>query len=500
MEFEDLVQLIESAAKNRGGATINNVQNSEGPAGMGSSSIGQGAVEISKPKKDWSMDKDKIGAGDRESDVALAKIKGRLRRSFSLMFNDPKFHTKINEILRSFASNNASWSLADEKRLEQVNVAQDNARNKVTGIKSDMDRLTINKRDAMGLRDDIKILKTTIASLKGSLKGETDVYTKKSIKDEIKDTQEELDNAEQRLSTMDKAEFDKVYMTRDAEYREAEIAYQKAIEDYEEFHNNKKFVLQELDKKNDTAEAALKNVITNYAAILADEVARKNSIDLHSLSELNWDMVPKNLEDKLAILNGLSQKDDTNPIYEFFNMLDRTNTTRNDFKADDLNKNVNIGSNKYFESLPVFTFARFWKSIAARGMERETISLKSDADEQTYNANIDALLSTLEAANTRVRWSDPDTRHNLLELIYKLPVKDSKKDEYANVVKGRWTQGRSPASKVSNVLAARIRKDLKIDKPLAESFDQVAARILSSCSFNDDAYKVSIVEAFSKRK
>lgn len=502
MDFNQLCQLYE-AKNEKPGQRYKSAVERPGPAGMVSGPIGKdGAFEKSKPLDRWEYDKD---VAEKDTGIAeIAKVKGRLRKVFSLLYNDKDFHKRIKKILVTFNKSRESWSDEDERNLEKLNNAVAKRAGEVTDFRNQVDTIKRNFERVDGLKNNLTELEGQLDILKQGMKDESNPNLKKNLKDEIKDTQDDIKNLKNEISTTEKnATSLGALKGLEAKLQSAEGDYQEAIEEYEELQSKIERITLNNVKASEKAERGIKFAIMHGARELAHDIKQRDDVELNDLSQLNWDKMPSSLQEKLSMLEALSEEGGDNPIVDFFERVKRSfDEAFDEFRPNHLDKNVNISSIKTFEHLPAYVFSKFWNNVAGYGKSKDAVDLGTDADIASKNEAAAKLLDRLKETQNRVSWNIPDNKHEMLELVYKLPTTDKRKDEYAEMIKGRWQQGKTEQSKISNRLADRIRKDLKIaDAVVAESkFDKIASQILTECDFNEDDYKVDVLEFLHYKK
>lgn len=517
MNFKQLCRIMEAKGP-EAGMRYKAAMEREGPAGIVSGPIGKDAAFETKQKaNNWEFN-DETAADDEMGTAArrelFAKInekKRNLRTAFRLLLNDKDFKPRITKILVAFNKSRKSWTHEQETARENLTFAVDKYSSEITGQRKAKEeaqaqyRKLVERREM--LQDRLEEIKDEVTTFNLAKKTEIDPKVKKGINMELKDLKLERDNIKVELGGLHEDEMSKAYNQRfkEAQTKENEATANlfEAQQELDELNQKTDNITKDNLKANEKAVRGILFTVLQYAKELAETLKTEHeNIQLTDPSQLDWEQLPTNVQEKLDRLEALSVEDENNPIVGFFNALAKQfDDMFPTLTTNQLNKKVNISSVRMFEYMPAFIFNKYWNSISD-ALEKEKINLTANDAPLVTDESVKELFRLLQTFDNRVAWNIPENREKLLDLVYKIPVSDSKKDEYATIIKDRWVQGKSKESKSSYRLLKRIEKDLGVKAPelQKESFDEFASKVLCECAGYDDDFYLDVVEIFSKRR
>jgi hypothetical protein len=522
MKFDDLAKLITESgfrpdsSKNRGyySRAMSNVGpmgvtgqqsgigsggervGAETSRGYSSSSVGK-ADNFEKRTKTDQMKKylfDTSKAGD-QSDVyeLTAENKYRMRNAFALLFNSKKFHTEFNNIFRNYLSLD-SINVEDEREWNRLKDEVQTRESRTTGYRDNVEQYQMEYDEMLASNTKYLEIKEYVKKLESQKKNTKDPEVRKEI--EIKLDAAKIDMFTVKSNT--KGFDDAAKNLQDAKNKlinetEKEIIARKK---WEEINDKISSVGANNKKKSDTVIKSCKKLINNVADGLLDRYQIENDISDEAINSVNVDFanVPKDIVSKLGLLKELTTDD--NPIFAFIDSHEEQFAERiTSFDDRTLNKSINIGVMRMFDKIPAKILASYFSTIAGRGIERKVIPLEN-LNTNPKTLAIDNMIKKLESIKTKEEWES--SRKELMKMAKDLPFDKTSNDIIKQRIKSFWqVTGRGTIAQTLVYQIESMKKEQ--NRNLIESFDDVAGRILSQFSFDEDDYKLDLMEVIEEK-
>jgi hypothetical protein len=269
------------------------------------------------------------------------------------------------------------------------------------------------------------------------------------------------------------------------------------------------FVGEQNKKLNDLAIEKLKKEITDYAKMILDKLDTDKIAEKKSLKDLNWNELGGRSE-QIAALEALTRLDNTNPIVGYLERFQRAYENNEFDVGKALNKNINISTVRDFESLPFFTFARIFKYMENENAIHQQKIVEVDEDSPVHKQALQDIANIVSGkeyvkdkslvAGIHKMWADKDVKESLRDAVNRLQIPPKYKDNlYADIMR-EFAVARDGATSF-RMFKSRTDAAIKDVKKSVykESFDVVAARILESFSFDEDDYKLDLMEIFEEK-
>jgi len=439
MKFDDLYNLMLESGF-RPGAAKNRGLYSRAMDSEGPSGVTSSPIGRSDYNPEEYVPDNKDPKDKGMSDAAsVIKILGK---SFQLLKNDEVFQDQMRGIMNGF-----------KKNRQQINAYQENI---------------------------IKYKPKVIDNLWGRINRLIKIVNdpKKRLDSDITDFEEELEDLKKQKDE-EQAELDKVF---------------KEIENVagENEDINDSYLAQMLAIVQDTSKRLYKQLSNE---IQIDKENKKPEI--LALHELDYDKlekeIVKNYEVQLYLLESLFTDNEKSPLRLFLNIQEeRYKNAKINFFQTDRGDNYSIAAEQLYRNLPLFSLVNYFSHVI---LKSPPIKLNTKQAKKVKKVGSgDGMVKRLENVKTEKQFED--LRPDLINYIKSLKIDKFKKDTMVNIANQPFAPIRGRATSAVKLIAM-----LKADN-ITESFDDFFEQILSEFSYDEDDYKLDmmeIVESKSKK-
>lgn len=375
------------------------------------------------------------GMGDAVSVIKL------LGKSFQLLKNDEVFQDQMRGIMNGFKKNRKQISAYQENILKYKPKVIDNLWGRINRL-------------------------ITIVS-----------DPKKIKNNEVAEFQEELDKLKKQKDE-EQAELNQVY---------SEI--ENVAQENEDINEN--YLEQLMVVIRHTA----KRLFKQFAQELAIENPSAEPSRIVPLHELDVEMlqkeVEKNSDTQLKLLEMLfSEDDDINPLSIFLTLQqERYNNAKQNFFNADRGDNYSISIEQLYKNLPLFALVNYFSHVI---LKSPVIKLNTKQKKRVDALGVgDNMINRLGQVKNEKQFDD--IRPDLIDYLKKLKMDKSRRDMLIGIAKGPFQAIRGRAT-----AAVKILNSLKADN-ITESFDSIAGSILERFSFDEDDYKLDLMEILEEK-
>lgn len=536
MKFSKLFKIITEAKNEQPGNRYHSVQNREGPAGMVSGPIGKSNnFELRKPLNRWEfnplLDNDKkTSSGIQES----SRIWKNMTNSFGLLANDKTFQIQVDEIAKEFDRKRDAYrqtlGIDEEGKMKKYDEeSKSNSlpktiqaqESRLEGYKSEIRQrqIMINhskmspgeklklERAIASLEAEIKVMEKQFEAEKTGRRGKelAAEIVKKSVQlDKWKEVFEHTGLEKHVLDSLKGDIFD-----YDKKMADLTKKLDKNKEEYEELLTRTQNIEANNQENNDKALEQFKLLINSSARKLAmrlrNEAKTKNRLD--PSQEINWDDIPKDEATKIGMLDALASSNPTiNPILGYIDRFaqvyygdegeDGENIHVKELDEREFNPQLNITKVRDYNNLPFVKLLKIYSAIR-KGVKSPLISLDSVNIPQ-HNAAYSQLRDQLTTiSNNREEWDNTMFKNSIILGIKDLEIPEKSKDDLIEFLNKPWTSNKrgfdSPLQLLSRIDS--YCKDIKAIQK--ESFDSYTNKILEYASFDEDDFKIDMIEILS---
>mgnify|MGYP003668367079 CR=1 FL=1 len=558
MKFEKLVNMFAEAKGVQGGNAIFNAKNAAGPKGLSNQSAGfSDNNELLKPKKKWEF-KSKSGGDVTDEDGNKLNIKKDmdvqsrawkvLNNAFSLLANDPSLASHIKTIADEFDRQRDGYQTmmgGEDKKGKKIKVKYDEE-SKINSLPATIDK---QKSKRTGYETIISNNSTTIRNSK-MLPSQ-----KLALEMEISSLESELTQIEKQLERKDihwksennlKLKLKKIANRLPAlETKYAPTKYpQSAIDALYRANGEADEAIEALDKKiekNETELATLTDRTTKIQSnneglneVYLDRVKTEintSASRLHAAlsgeigerqtlisDDIDWEEPPEEIEAKLKMLEDLTSTDPAiNPILGYVAAYERFyNGTNEDDMGDnrvkdlderEFNPQTNITKMRDYNALPLVRLLTIYSNSKLSKMSLKVTPdmVRHDTSYSNFNGYIEQFPSSKDTDiinQQRRMWDDPEIKDMLRSFVDGMGIED-KKTQY-NVINGSFKVARSGLNSFGQ-LKSSIDSDMKRFGHLkafsdlkSESFDDYTERMLKSLEYDEDSFKIDMIEILTK--
>jgi hypothetical protein len=554
MKFEKLFNLVTeagfrpSAPKNMGGARVYAAQQSTGPAGVGSSSVGRNDnPELQTPIKRWefdpSVDTDKGGVKKE------AKAWRTLFNSFSLLSNDKNFQDEIKTISKTFdkrrdSYKNILWGETDlgykfftkydeESRVNTLPATID----KQLGLRSDYETKIAKMQAAINysklgpsaifaLEKDIATITAKVNIIEKELKKEMPNHRREKLQKELFRVNSKLVKYEEKLNFINDKKGASYKKSEIFDYmekiKELDKKIQKNQEELKTVTDRTTKIQSNNEENNNIAiEQFKKQVVSSAEKIkvaLGEEIKELQMTedegleDVDDVMEVDWSNIPKNFKTKVKMLDALASTDPAvNPIFGYIDSFDNwyyeigddgAKSRVKDLDSREFNPQLNITKIRDYMSLPFVRLMSIYSSASIPKM-----SVKKEADlkrhENSYT-NFSEYIKQFPNSRdpnvikqTEKAWNDEDTKDMLRSFIASMAIEN--KDTQYKAINQRFGVTRSGFNSFQQ-LKSMIDSDMKRFYPKEESFDKIFEKLINEKVWDEDDFKLDTMEVLSYYK
>lgn len=631
MKFEKLYNLvIESTAKNKGGATFYAARQSDptrtvnagggktvGP--IGASSVGRNDnPENVVPIPRWEFNPNEVG--DIGSAIG-SRLYSTMFSSFGLLVNDSTFEKNFNKLSEVFGERRAGYNFTKnvinydegteekvkydyEKKLDDKEFMKAKRAEQVTELQSRLQHYNVRIRDWQKFKNSPlqkNRLKVVYVGLKATI-SEIEEQNKNSKNNkffEIKQMYKDIETAQDKIKSLShtlaltKSEESKKKIQKDIDVfinnikkLNNTIDSNKFAKDLPEFKKYRKYLrkfnniedkyinseldestvnreakevldltskLEEMEDSFNTisselgdiyefidqineinveadsdAQAGFLHLVKTTAERLLNELNVKTPTNLQSLSQLDWNILPQNNQQKIERLEALTSEDpNTNPFIGYLNRFQMAYDNREYNAGLQLNKNTNITSLRDFERLPFSVIMKIYKGVAIK-----PIQLKTKEYDETKDDSWDVLSDYLKAfrgmkgdelfdSAVAPKFKTFESQE-MIPILSGLKVRDVWANDKSKDFIKRWINetGLPESFKTRHIIAATpklmftsrtgansffqlwsaLDSDIRGTKAKKESFDKLFDKLISEKVWDDDDFKLDTMEILSYYK
>jgi hypothetical protein len=503
MKFQDLVLLIE-AKGTKPGQRYKSAQDSTGPAGISASPIGRSDYNPEKRTNDKRefFDNSNVSkeqkAATKNAYQEESRMRSRMGTAFALLFNEPIFFKKFKKIISERLIIH-QINAEDERNFNIFKDAVDRAKGKSTEARNEHDDYVKELRKWEEDKERSEEIKFHIENLKNSIKREKNSAMIKIYNDDLKVSEndlkeirpENIDKAIKHLTTQVENAFKKLVA---AEQREIDH-----VNAYNELQDKIQKVTVDNLKSNDSVIKGIKILIQTTADLLIDEYTSKYGDEFAQQSnniDPDWDTIPKDINEKLAMLAKLKTED--NPIFDFIDELTlRHEEFLTDMDERFFNRNINITMMRGFEKLPAVIVAKYFNDIAGRGVERKTIPMQNLDTSDAYSA-FEQFKKRVKTLKDEDFWNKH--KKGAMDMINLLPFTKFNKDSLKDLMSQPWSKNRRGQS-IADQVIFRLEsiKNEESRNMKNESFDKFASKVLKNIEFDADDFKIDLMEILESK-
>jgi signal transduction histidine kinase len=266
--------------------------------------------------------------------------------------------------------------------------------------------------------------------------------------------------------------------------------------------------VNEMNRKSN--DEAVENFLT-FVRSTAEEIIYsmdERPSELNDLSQLNWSDIGEGKKEKMDALNSLLSDDpNVNPILGYIERFERSLGERDYDASLDLQKNVNIGTVRYYEMLPFSIISKIYKNLLNK-KQLQQIKIQSVSENDPKHVEGMEIINKYATLYHGVKnltvalksWSDNTIKNELREAIYMLNIPNSNKDELALMLSQRFLSNNRGVnsfmmlkSKAISMMNSAKRDSLK------ESFDTLFHTILENISFDEDEFRLDLMEVIEEK-
>lgn len=560
MKFEKLVDMFSEAKGVQGGNAIFNAKNAAGPKGLSNQSAGfSDNNELLTPKKKWEF-KGKTGGGVTDAEGNKLTIKKdmdvqsrawkELHTAFSLLANDETFASQVKKVGNEFDKQRDGYRTmmgVENKKGKMVNVKYDEE-SKINSLPATLDKQR-SKRTGLeaSIADNTKIINNFRMSPSKKFALERRISALEDSEKMIKRELDKGDGLHSRRRTSLNAEYDKNKRRLEIltnKYSHTQNS-QSAIDTLYRMNAENEGKIIDLDKKiekneeelailtdrttkiqanneeiNDKYLNQLKKEIFHSAGRIHDSLKGELDGDRVALSseDLNWEEPAEDIEAKLKMLEDLSSNDvSVNPIIRYLDVYGRfyygtDDDEMGDNRVKDLDERefdpqTNITKMRDYNALPLVRLLTLYSNMKLSKMSLKVTPdmVKHEATFEEFNEFIKQFPSTKDtdiiAQQSRI-WNDPETKNTLINFVNSMGI-ENKKTQY-DTINRRFKMSRSGANPFTQLLG-QIKTDMTrfgnlntLNRVKVESFDDYTSRIMESMDYDEDSFKIDMIEILTK--
>jgi hypothetical protein len=200
--------------------------------------------------------------------------------------------------------------------------------------------------------------------------------------------------------------------------------------------------------------------------------------------------INKNYEIQLYLLESLFTDDEKSPLRLFLNLQEeRYKNSKENFFQTDRGDNYSIAVEQLYRNLPLFSLVNYFSHVI---LKSPPIKLNTKQSKRVKSVGKgDGMVKRLENVKTEKQFED--LRSELLDYIKKLKIDKFKKDTMLNIAKQPFTPTRGKAT-----AAVKLIGMLKSDN-ITESFDNLYESIIGNVSYDEDDYKLDMMEIIESK-
>lgn len=212
-----------------------------------------------------------------------------------------------------------------------------------------------------------------------------------------------------------------------------------------------------------------------------------------SLSEVDFDKLQKDLvksaEAQLQLLEMLMSSDDKiNPLLIFLELQENHyDDAKNRFYQVKNGDNYSVTIEQLYRNLPLFSLINYFSHTI---LKSPAITLSKKQDKRTKSGSIEgSMIERLGDIKTEAQYDA--IKPELVSYLNTLTI--SQKDQLITVANGPFIARKGAAN-----AAVKIRSSL-VSSNITESFDEMAERLLSESSIDENDFKINLVELIGEK-
>lgn len=546
MKFSKLVKIVTEAKDEKPGQRYFSAQNREGPAGIVSGPIGKADnFELRKKLNRWELNPEvdldkKAKSGFQE----VSAIWTTMTNAFGILANDNTFQIEAAKIADDFDK-------ARDAFRQTLGIGGDTITSYDEEAKSNSLPNTIQKQESRleGLRAEIKKaqmvinhanmppgaifkLKKTIASLKTDIKSDEDQLGVETRWKQKRQLEQSISKQNDRLTRLETIYDETQYSENDINFRAATIldCQKKTVELTKKLNDNKtewenlttrtQQIEENNQKNNNYALEQFKHLIVSSARKLGMKLRNEspNKERLKDSSQTRWDMslASADTKTKIAMLDSLTSSDpNVNPVLGYVERFAQSYYGDEgeggeaihvkELDSREFNPQLNISKTRDYNNLPFVRLLRIYSAIRDGSKKPQVPLMGVDMDQhnRAYDALRVALTTDAKKKEGESEWDDPIFKGAMVIHIKDLAIPDKEKQDLYDRLNKSWSVNKRgitlPTQFMSQVDS--YCKDVKKAQALqAESFDRYYDKVIRETTYDDDDFKLDMVEILTRFK
>jgi predicted nucleic acid-binding Zn-ribbon protein len=546
MKFSRLVKIVTEAKDEKPGQRYFSAQNRQGPAGMVSGPIGKvDNFELRKKLNRWEFNPEvdmdnKSKSGFQEASA----IWNAMTNAFGILANDDTFQAEASKIADEFDKNRDAFR-------QTLGIGEDDITSYDEEAKSNSLPNTIQKQESRleGFGDEIRKaqrsinhanmspgevykLKKTIASIRTDIKSDEEQLKKETRWKQKNQLEQSIDNQHKRLAKLEGIYDETQYNETTLNFLKARIVdNQKKVSDLTKKVEANKAEWEELiarttqieennQKNNDYALEQFKHLITSSARKLGMKLRNESSNKerLNDLSQVQWDtsLASADTKTKIAMLDSLASSDpNINPVLGYVDRFAKSYYGDEgeggeaihvkELDSREFNPQLNISKTRDYNNLPFVRLLRIYSAIreGAKNPQIPLVGVDMNQHNKAYAALKTALTEEAKRKPVDREWDDRIFKSAMVIHIKDLAIPDKEKQDLYDWLNKPWSVNKRGFT-MPMQLMSRIDsycKDVKKAQELqAESFDRYYDKIIQGIRYNEDDFKLDMVEILTRFK
>ena len=546
MKFSKLVKIVTEAKDEKPGQRYFSAQNRQGPAGMVSGPIGKADnFELRKKLNRWEFNPEvdmdnKSKSGFQEASA----IWNAMTNAFGILANDDTFQVEASKIADEFDKNRDAFR-------QTLGIGEDAITSYDEEAKSNSLPNTIQKQESRleGFGDVVRKAKTsinhanmppgavfklkkTIASLKTDIKSDEDQLGVETRWKQKQQLEQSIANQIKRLSKLENIYDETQFSTGTLNSLKANIVdYQKKIDEltkkveankaeWEELTARTQQIEENNQKNNDYALEQFKHLITSSARKLGMKLRNESSNKerLKDLSQIQWDtsLASADTKTKIAMLDSLASPDpNINPVLGYVERFASSYYGDvgeggeaihvKELDSREFNPQLNISKTRDYNNLPFVRLLRIYSAIreGAKNPQIPLVGVDMDQHNLAYEALKTALTAEAKKKPMEREWGDRIFKSAMVIHIKDLAIPDKEKQDLYDWLNKPWSvnkRGFTMPMQLMSRIDSYCKDVKKAQKLQSESFDRYYDKIIREVAYDDDDFKLDMVEILTRFK
>lgn len=443
MKFDQMVNQLLEAKGTKPGERFHRAKESEGPGGISASPIGRDSYNPETPeRKSEKPDQADISTRDFKDIVRMTS------KAISLLKNSDYFNVSIREPIKKYKKGRLQISDDQEKILKSHPAQIQKLSGKIENLKRDIiiARSKENHKRIMSASTDDWEIK--IEMLEAQLQEKND------------ELEEVYENINQIISK-----------------------HEEMSEDYSELA---------MEIIRSASKLLLKDINQSL-----DKEPEKQKFDREMRpDELNYsDVAPEEFEENLKnditaqinLLETLMEEGSNNPMTFFFEMAQKRYDETKDYAFQIKNgDNYSITPERLYRTTPFYQFISYFHNVILKAPK---ISLnKNQQKKMDDKIGDDSVLNKLKTVKTEKEYEKIKT--DVIQYISDSSISDDLKNSLISIANGPFMKRGIP---VTTKLYSSLKSSLN------ESFDQYASNVLQNYTYDEDDFKLDLMEILETR-